>query len=295
MQNAPPTTWAILWAISAGMVFSVLNATMRALTQQMHPFQTQFLRYGAGFIVMIPLILRQGISVYKPNGIAGQLWRGVVHTVGLMLWFAALPHMALADMTAMGFTTPIFIMIGAALFFGEKMMAARWVAAGIGFAGVLVVLGPHLRGDGGVYALLMLMASPVFAGSFLITKALTRRDSPAVIVVWQSITVALFSAPPALYYWQSPTTAQWAWILLCGVLGSFGHYCLTRSFAAADISATQSTKFLDLVWATVLGIIVFGDRPSMETLAGGAVILASTLWIARREARMGAKARQARA
>ena len=78
---------------------------------------------------------------------------------------------------------------------------------------------------------------------------------------------------------------QWLTFVLCGCLGSLGHYCLTRSFSVADISATQSVKFLDLVWASVLGWLVFADTPSRSTLIGGAVICASTLWIARREAR----------
>ncbi len=72
---------------------------------------------------------------------------------------------------------------------------------------------------------------------------------------------------------------------MCGCLGSAGHFCLTRSFSTADISATQSVKFLDLVWATALGFAVFGDLPAQTTLIGGVVIAASTLWIARREAR----------
>ena len=125
----------------------------------------------------------------------------------------------------------------------------------------------------------------MFAASFLITKGLTRYERPAVIVVWQTITVALFSLPLALLHWQAPTALQCFIFLMCGLLGTIGHYCLTRSFSIADISATQSVKFLDLVWASVLGWLIFADRPSQSTLAGGVVICASTIWIARREAR----------
>jgi drug/metabolite transporter (DMT)-like permease len=85
--------------------------------------------------------------------------------------------------------------------------------------------------------------------------------------------------------WQAPCVANWFNFLLCGIIGSLGHYCLTRSFAVADISATQSVKFLDLVWATIMGWLVFADQPSRSTLIGGVVICASTLWIARRDAR----------
>jgi drug/metabolite transporter (DMT)-like permease len=97
--------------------------------------------------------------------------------------------------------------------------------------------------------------------------------------------VTLLSLPLALWHWQWPTVTQWLLCGLCGLLGSTAHYCLTRSFAAADISATQSIKFLDLVWATLIGWMAFGDAPSRSTLVGGVVICASTIWIAQREAR----------
>jgi drug/metabolite transporter (DMT)-like permease len=165
----------------------------------------------------------------------------------------------------------------------------RWLAALIGLAGVLIVVAPKLAGSGGIYTLVMLASSPVFAASFLLTKGLTRYERATVIVVWQSIAVSLFSMPLALTVWKMPGAAHWFGFLLCGVLGSLGHYCLTRSFTIADISATQSVKFLDLVWATVMGWLVFADHPNRSTIIGGVVICASTLWIARREARTTAR------
>ena len=293
LDRSGPILRAMLWTMAAGLVFSCLNATMRVMTHELDPMQVQFLRYLFGLVVMIPLILRAGLANYRPNGMVGQLWRGAVHTIGLVIWFIALPHVPLADMTAMGFTGPIFTMIGATFVLREKMVPARWVAAVIGFVGVVIVVAPKLGGSGGFYNLLMLASSPVFAASFLITKVLTRRDRPEVIVAWQAITVAAFSLPLAMLHWTWPTPSQWAWAIFAGGLGSLGHYCLTRSFVVADISATQSVKFLDLIWASVLGFLVFGDRPSQWTIVGGLVIFASTLWIARREAR--ARAPQAAA
>jgi drug/metabolite transporter (DMT)-like permease len=196
-----------------------------------------------------------------------------------------LPQIPLADMTAIGFTGPIFIMLGAAWFLGEPMRKDRWIAAGIGFTGVLVVVLPKLAGTGGWYNLVMLASSPIFAASFLITKHLTRTESPGVIVMWQSITVTLFSLPLALMHWQAPTLWQWVSFMVTGVLGTMGHYSLTRAFSIADISATPSLRFLDLVWASLLGWLVFGDVPSQWTWLGALVILVSTVWIARREGR----------
>lgn len=280
-----PTTRALMWSMAAGLLFSLLNALARSLTLHLHPMQSQFLRYLFGLLVMLPLLWRAGLAAYVPKRIGGQFTRGAVHTLGLVLWFSALPRIPLADMTAIGFTGPIFIMIGAALFLGEPMRWERWVATAVGFVGMLVVLGPKFSGQGGWWHLVMAASAPVFAASYLLTKALTRTETTEVIVFWQALTVMLFSLPLALPVWLWPTAVQWAGFAVCGLLGSLGHYALTRSYRNADISATQSVKFLDLVWASTLGFIVFADVPLPSTLLGGALISAATLWLARRESR----------
>lgn len=282
--HLPPTTRAMLWAASAGFLFSVLNALMRALALTVDPFQAQFLRYLCGLLVLLPIVLHHGFAAYRPRQVGGQFLRGGAHTLGLCLWFVALPKIPLADMTAIGFTGPIFIMIGARLAFNEPMRWERWLATLAGLAGVLIVVGPALSRNGGLYHLVMLASAPVFAASFLITKALTRYETTGTILVWQSITVAILSLPLALLHWQPVGAWQWAAFALTGVLGSAGHYCLTRSFTRADISATQSVKFLDLVWSAFLGFVLFADVPTVSTLIGGTIICAGTVWLARREA-----------
>jgi drug/metabolite transporter (DMT)-like permease len=286
-----PTTRGLLWTSAAGLLFSGLNASMRALAMDVPPLQSQFLRYLMGLLVLLPIIHWHGWHHYRPKDIKGQFWRGGMHTAGLVLWFLALPRIPLADMTAIGFTGPIFIMIGARLFFGEPLRWERWLAVVLGFTGVLIVVGPKLSGSGGWWHLVMLASAPVFAASFLITKALTKHETVGVILVWQAITVSLLSLPMAVLVWQTVTPLQWLGFVGCGVLGSAGHYCLTRSFAAADISATQSVKFLDLLWSALFGFMIFGDLPTQTTLLGGAVIAAATLWVARREARHKAQPR----
>ncbi len=286
-----PTLQGLLWATAAGLLFTLLNGLMRALSLQLDPYQTQFLRYVFGLAVLLPLVWRHGLAAYRPKAVGGQFVRGFVHTVGMGLMFTALPRIPLAEMTAIGFTMPIFIMLGALVFFREAMRWERWLAAAAGFGGVLIVVGPGLQGSGGIYSLVMLASAAVFAGSFLINKALTRYETTGTILLWQSLTVTLFSMPLALLHWAPPTPWQWAGFILCGALGSLSHYCLTRSFRVADISATQSTKFLELLWAALFGWWVFGDVPSQSTLVGGVVICGATLWIARRESRAAAQMR----
>jgi len=167
------------------------------------------------------------------------------------------------------------------------MSGARWVAEMVGYSGVLLVLQPRKGGFGGISygMLIMLGAPPLFAASLLMAKLLTRDDRSDVIVLWQHLWVAILFAPFALASWAMPSAGQWTLLLLGAFLGSGGHYCNTRAFAVADISAVQTVKFLDLVWASLLGIALFGSFPGAATMLGGMVILFSTLWLAKREAR----------
>ncbi|MCC6717767.1 MAG: DMT family transporter [Acetobacteraceae bacterium] len=277
----------------AGLTFTLLNTLMRLMSFTLDPLEIGFLRYLCGLVIVFPLMLSRGVAGLVPHSIGGQFWRGAVHTSGMLLWFTALPFIPLADNVAIGFTSPIFIMLGASLFLGERLVWARWVAAAFGFLGVLLVVAPSLSwlsgsGGGGYYQLVMLGSSPLFAASFLIVKALTRRDRAEVIVLWQSITVALFLAPFAFWNWTWPSAAQWAILFVCGILGSLGHYLSTRALRTADASATQSVKFVDLIWASLLGMAAFGEYPTNTTMLGGFVIFLSTTWIARREARLRA-------
>jgi drug/metabolite transporter (DMT)-like permease len=269
---------------AAGAQYSLLNALLRGLSLRSDPFQMLGLVYAGTLLVLLPFVLRGGVSRLRPKDVRGLVLRGAVHWVGMCLWMVAVTRITLAETTAMGFTSPLFIVLGAALFFKEPLHGDRTLATIIGFLGVLVIVMPRFTGTGSAHALLMLASAAVFASSFLLSKRLTRIERPSVIVVWQSLIVTAFSIPLALVHWEPPTAATWGIVLACAVLTTVGNYCLTRAFGAADISASQPAKFLDLVWACLLGWLLFGDRPEVATLAGGAIILASTLWVARREA-----------
>lgn len=280
-----PTTRGLLWALAAGLMFTVGNATMRVLATEIHPLQAQFLRYAIGIVVFLPLLARVGFEGLRPGRLRGQVWRAGLHTAGLVLWFLALPHLTLADSTAIGFTGPLFIMIGAAWFLREPMSAARWIAVVAGFAGVLIVVGPRLAGTGGWWTLVMLASAPMFAASFLVTKVLTRNVSVGAITFWQTVLIAGMSLPLAAPVWTGLTAGLWLVAIVGGVAGTVGHYFLTRSFAATDISATQSVKFVDLLTAAFAGWLVFGDPLHPATFVGGAVIIAAIALLARHESR----------
>jgi drug/metabolite transporter (DMT)-like permease len=286
---ATPVLRGMLWMAASGALFVVLNTIMKWLSHGMDPWLVAFLRYLAGALVMLPPMLRLGARALWPSGHKLLFVRGLFHGGGILLWFAALPFVTIAELTAISFSGPIFICLGAVLVLRERMTGERWAAVLAGFLGVVLVVKPWEGGAfGGISLgmLLMLASAPVFAGSFLVAKVLTRRDRTSVIVLWQHLWVSVLLVPFALSGWSSLSAFEWALFGVCGVLGAAGHYCMTRSFRVVEISAVQSVKFLELVWAAILGVVVFGTVPEGWTAIGGVVILASTLWLARREARV---------
>jgi drug/metabolite transporter (DMT)-like permease len=295
-----PVVQGIAWMTACGFLFGILNTTQKVLTHQMHPPQVVCLRYLVGSLILVPFVLRAGWTVYRPRRFSLHLYRGLFHVAGALIWFTVLPFVTLAQNAAIGFTGPIFMMLGAWLFFGEKMYAARWAAVIVAFVGVLIVVWPGLvESDvASIYSLWLLATAPLFAASFLISKTLTRYDTPEAIVFWLGIMMGAFSLPMAFvavgwtaeglsfaYAWRWPTPMEWALLAGAGIVGSSAHYCMTRAYHIADVSAVQPVRFLDLVWASIFGFIVFAHTPTVYALAGGSIICAATLWIARRESR----------
>lgn len=283
-----PALRGMLWMALCGLCFAVMNATSRYLTADLHAWQIQCVRYFFGALVMLPLLLRTGGPlVLRTKNLKLQIGRCLVHTVGSGMWFIALPFVPLAEITAISFTSPIFLAVGAMLFFGERARADRWAAILIGFGGVLVILAPKLEnGIAANWASLILVAgAPVSAASYLLAKRLMQYDTPETIVLWQSMLVSLFTLPVALFFWRELTLGHLGIFVFVGVLGSLGHYALNRSLKATDVAATQPARFLELVWAAALGFAIWADVPPVWTFVGAMVIFGATTWIARREAR----------
>jgi len=293
VPNGPGTAAGNLrgigWMILTGVFFVGVSGVVRHLGTDMNPIQAAFIRYGFGVVLMMPILLR--LDTWRPPKRIFGLYvvRGMMHAVGVALWFFAMARIPIAEVTALGFTAPIFTTIGAALFLGEKVRARRIGAVLIGFGGTLVILRPGFEAIS-MGSLAQIAAAPVFAGSFLIAKKLTDTESSTSIVAFLSIAVTLALLPPALMVWRTPTASELAWLFLVAMLATAGHVTLTQAFRSAEITVTQPAQFLQLIWATLLGLLVFGEQPVLWTWVGGAIIVASATYIAHRET-LGKKAR----
>jgi drug/metabolite transporter (DMT)-like permease len=200
-----------------------------------------------------------------------------------MLWFYAMAHIPLAEVTAISFLTPVFTALGAILIFHEKVHLRRALAILCGFIGAVVILRPGFQSiEAG--SLAQLIAAFFFAGSFLFTKQMTGSRSSSEILVMLSIFCTLALLPGALYYWREPTLVEIGWLALVAVFATAGHYALTRAIAYAPLTVTQPLSFLQLVWAILFGYWLFDEIPDHWVIAGSLVIVGSISYLTHREA-----------
>ncbi|MCG8560062.1 MAG: DMT family transporter [Hyphomicrobiales bacterium] len=286
------TVRGIAWMALTGVLFVCVTGIVRHLGSDMPAIEAAFLRYVFGLILISPVLLR-----LVRRGPGGELMtvyaiRGVVHGIAVMLWFYAMARIPIAEVTAIGYTAPIFVTAGAALFLGERVHVRRIAAVGAGFVGVLIILRPGLA-DIGLGQLAQLSAAPLFAASFLLAKRLTGRADPAEIVGMLSLFCTLTLLPGAIWQWRPPTVEEVSWLALTAVFATAGHYTMTQAFKAAPITVTQPVIYLQLVWAALLGLIVFGEALDPFVFLGGGIIVAAATYISHREARAARRRRTA--
>jgi drug/metabolite transporter (DMT)-like permease len=284
VQRAAANLRGIGWMLVTGLLFVIVTGIVRHLGTDMSAIQAAFLRYVFGLILISPVLIQQFRHGAMPRRMGLYAARGLVHGIAVILWFVAMARIPIAQVTALGYTAPIFVAIGAALFLGETLRARRIGAILVAFAGALVIVRPGFE-EVSLGALAQLTAAPLFAASFILAKKLTQTEDSSVIVAYLSIFVTLVLLPPALYVWRTPTWEELAWLFLTAVTATIGHYTLTRALQAADLAVTQPVSFLQLVWATLLGFYVFGEEPDVWTWLGGGIIVASATYIAHRESR----------
>ncbi|GAA6189149.1 DMT family transporter [Litorivita sp. NS0012-18] len=284
-NNNPQPIKGILWMVLTGLLFVGVTAIVRITGPQVPAAEAAFLRYSIGLVFLLPLmrpLMRARPTVRQIKVFA---LRGAFHTVGVALWFYAMVHIPLQDVTAMNYLSPVYVTLGAALFLGEKLALRRILAIAVALVGVMIILRPGVRevGDG---HLAMLIATMAFAGSFLTGKMVSDESDPALVVAMLSVTVAIGLAPLAALNWVTPTWTTLGLLTLTAFVATLGHYTMTLAFAAAPLTVTQPVTFLQLIWAVALGTTFFGEAFDLWVLVGGAVILGAISFMTWREAQI---------
>jgi len=283
LASPPRPVEGVLWMLLTGLCFVGVTGIVRHLGTDLPAAQSAFLRFAWGVVFLIPAlvpILRQGLPA---GSLPLFLGRGVVHTGAVILWFYAMARLPLAEVTAIGYLNPVLVTLGAVLFFGEKLAWRRVATVGVALLGALIVLRPGLREVTGGH-LAQLGAATLFAGSYLYASRLSRMVGAGTVVALLSLTVTVGLAPLAWAVWVPVSVAQMGWLAMVAGFATAGHYTMTRAFRAAPLSVTQPVTFLQLVWATMLGALVFGEAVDPFVILGGSIIIAAISYITWREA-----------
>lgn len=273
----------VFWMLVTGACFVAVNALVKFLGGRIPAAEAAFLRYILGIVFLLPMIRPILNARLSKRQLGLFSLRGLVHTLGVVCWFFAMSQIPLAEVTAMGYLTPVYVTIGAALFLGETLAVRRILAVVIALVGVVIILRPGFRelSPGHVA---MLFTALFFSVGYLTAKKLTDEVSPVVVVGMLSITVTIGLAPLALAVWVMPTFWELCILFAVACFATAGHYTMTLAFAAAPVTVTQPVTFLQLVWAVLLGWAVFGENVDIWVMLGGLLIISAISFITWREA-----------
>jgi drug/metabolite transporter (DMT)-like permease len=203
----------------------------------------------------------------------------------MLCWFSAIPYIDLVDAVSLSFTAPIFATVLSALILREVVRVRRWTAILIGFSGTLVIVRPGFESIS-LATVLVMADAVIWAFALILVRVLARTEPPATIVAHMFAWVTPLSLVPALFVWTTPSGAVWLWILGMAISSTIGHLCATRALAVAETSAVMPFDYLRLLSFGVIGYVAFSEVPDGWTLAGAAIIVASTFYIGRREAKL---------
>jgi drug/metabolite transporter (DMT)-like permease len=262
--------------------FAAMHGSIRYLSATIHPFEIALFRNVFGLMVVLPWFYRYGIAPLRTQRFGLHALRAVFNIMAMLSFFYALSITPLSEVTALGFTAPIFATVLAALILGEVVRARRWSAIAIGFLGTLIILRPGFEAIG-LGQMLVLFSSMIWACALLVIKTLGRTDSSATIIAYMALLMIPLSLVPALLVWRWPDPLEWAWLIAIGVLGGIAQFCMTEALRQADTAVVMPFDFFKLVWVTVIAWLAFAEHLDLYTWIGGAVIFASTLYIAYRE------------
>ncbi len=283
----PANAQGALWVLLASAGFSAMATLVKVLGQTLDSFQIAFFRCIVGLIVLLPLMLRAGPAILHTSRPLLHLGRAVAGMTAMFCGFYAFTHLPLATATAITFTKPLFMIVIAVLFLGEVVRWRRWSATIVGFCGVLIMLRPG-AGTLDPAMLVSLVQALAIAVAVAVVKSFPRSESTFTILFYFAILSTLISLGPALVVWRDPTWTELGIAAAMGMLGVSSQAAVVRGYRIGEATAVAPFDYSRLLFAAIFGYVLFFEVPDIWTVAGAGVIIASTVYIARRESRLGA-------
>jgi drug/metabolite transporter (DMT)-like permease len=274
---------ALFWMMASGIAGGLMNVIIRSAAAEIDPLEIVFFRNLFALVFMLPFVARIGLRGMRTAKMGFYVLRAGVTFISMVTWFIGIAMVPFATATALNFTAPLFATALAALVLRERVRPRRWIGVALGLTGVVVILRPFGALDAGM--LLIIVSAATAAMSSITVKFLSRSESATAVVTYMVLTVTPISLIPALLVWQTPSPAMLLYMVALGALGAAANFTLARALFSVDASALAPFEFLRLPYAALLGFVFFHETPDLWTWVGAAIIIVSSLAIARREAR----------
>lgn len=270
------TLQAALWMIGAIVAFSSMAIAGRALSDDLSSFEMMMYRSFIGlFIILVVGAAFGKFGEVRRQRLNLHILRNLCHFTGQNLWFTALPLITLAQVFALEFTSPIWVVVFAVFFAGERLNRPRVIAVALGFLGAMLVARPGVGGD--PFGLTLAALSAIFfAGSIVSTRVLTRTDTTFCILFWLTVTQAVMGLLTT--GWDGhitwPSAANWPWVVMIGCAGLLAHTCLTKALSVAPATVVTPMDFLRLPAIALVGAAFYAEPLNPWVLIGAALIFA---------------------
>lgn len=287
--------------VGSTLVFSVMIVSLKEASQTVPIGEIIFARNFFGMWPVLVMVAMRGelMEAFRTQNILGHLGRSFIGIVAMVFSFSAFSLLPLPDATAIGFATPLVVVVLAWAILGETVRIYRWSAVLCGFVGIVVILSPHLGqgnfgGDEAVGALCGALAAVCAAMAMIFVRKLCESEKTSTIVTWFSgsaTVLALFTLPVGWIWssqaWFLPDAGISALLVLVGLSGGVGQILLTQSYRYADASTIAPFDYANMIWAVILGWLIFSEVPVPEVLIGAAIVIAAGIFVIYREHRLG--------
>ena len=264
--------------------FGTMVAMIKLAGQNLHVAQILLVRQAVMAVIVAPTIMRNFPGSLKTNHLGLQLLRIVLALIAMGFGFTAVVHMPLADVTAIGFAKSFFVTICAIFVLNEVIGIRRWAAVVIGFLGVIVVLRPGTD-TFTIYGLYALIGAAGAGAVMVVIRLLTRTESPTTILTYQALGVGLAVTAPGIWFWQWPTTYEWALLIGMGLISYVAQMFNILAYKHGEASVMASLDYVRLIYSVLFGYLLFSHLPDFWTLAGSAIIIGASIYTIHREAK----------
>lgn len=275
MASPGPARAGIAWLFADMVLVTVMTVQVKAGGAAYPAVQMVFIRSLIGLISVLPLAWRHRRALRETRQWRRHTFRVMCNTAALNANFMALTTLPLALANAIGFMRPLVVLALAAWLLGERSGPWRWIGALVGFAGVLVMVGPNELGwNVGIVAAL---AAVVFGSLATVQTRALAGENTTVLMVFYTVGLTVFTAIPAAISWQPVVTSDWPLLLAIGVLAQVGQYCFLRAYQSTPANILAPFSYVSIVLASLAGFLAFGEIPALTTVLGIAIIIGALI------------------